>query len=71
MTEPRLGLTFEFEHTVSEADTAAQWGSGSLRFFSTPALVGLMESAAVQALTGTLPAGQTTVGVNIDLVAVP
>jgi fluoroacetyl-CoA thioesterase len=35
--------------------------------FSTPALVGLMESAAVKALTGHLPAGQTTVGGHIDV----
>lgn len=53
--------------TVTEADTAARWGSGLVPVFSTPALVGLMESAAVAALHGHLPAGQTTVGGRIDV----
>ena len=35
--------------------------------FSTPALVGLMEAAAVKALEGHLPEGQTTVGGHIDV----
>ena len=35
--------------------------------FSTPALVGLMESAAVKALAGLLDPGQTTVGARIDV----
>ena len=35
--------------------------------FGTPALVGLMEGAAVQALAGRLPPGQTSVGGRIDV----
>ena len=35
--------------------------------YATPALVGLMEKAAVKALEGHLPAGQTTVGGRIDV----
>ncbi len=35
--------------------------------FSTPALVGLLESAAVTVLEGRLPAGQTSVGARIDV----
>jgi len=66
---PKLapGLSAEFEHTVTDADTASHWGSGGLPVFSTPALVGLMESAAVIALTGSLAPGQTTVGGHIDV----
>ncbi len=61
------GLSAELKHVVSELDTASHWGSGGLPVFSTPALVGLMESAAVIALRGHLPAGQTTVGGHIDV----
>jgi fluoroacetyl-CoA thioesterase len=61
------GLSAESEHIVTAADTAAQWGSGLVPVFSTPALVGLMESAAVQALAAALPPGQTTVGGRIDV----
>ena len=61
------GLLAELEHTVTAADSAAQWGSGLVPVFSTPALVGLMESTAVAALTGQLAPGQTTVGAHIDV----
>lgn len=63
----RIGLKAELKITVSEADTAARWGSGLVPVYSTPALVGLMEAAAVQALDGQLAAGQTTVGGHIDV----
>jgi len=61
------GLRAETEITVSEADTAARWGSGLVPVYSTPALVGQMENTAVVALSGHLPAGQTTVGGRIDV----
>ena len=61
------GLVGEMETTVSEADTAARWGSGLVPVFGTPALVGLMEGAAVQALVRSLPPGQTSVGGRIDV----
>ncbi len=67
MTELVPGLTAEIEMTVTEADTASRWGSGLVPVFSTPALVGLMESAAVKALSGHLAPGQTTVGGHIDV----
>ena len=67
MSELHTGLFAEHESTVKETDTASAWGSGSVHVFSTPALVGLMESAAVIALRGYLPTGQTTVGSRIDL----
>jgi fluoroacetyl-CoA thioesterase len=61
------GLSAEFTHMVTDEDTASHWGSGGLAVFSTPALVGLMESAAVVALRDHLPVGQTTVGGHIDV----
>ena len=61
------GLIGEVETVVTEADTADRWGSGLVPVFGTPALVGLMEGAAVEALAGHLPPGQTTVGGRIDV----
>lgn len=67
MPELSTGLQAEFTKTVTELDTASHWGSGGLPVFSTPSLVGLMESAAVVALIGHLPAGQSSVGMRIDV----
>lgn len=67
MPEPTPGLCAELTHIVTDDDTASKWGSGLVPVFSTPALVGLMESAAVKALEGNLPPGQTTVGGHIDV----
>jgi fluoroacetyl-CoA thioesterase len=61
------GLSAEIEISVSETDTAAHLGSGSIAVYATPALVVLMESAAVHALEGRLPPGHTTVGGQINL----
>jgi predicted thioesterase len=52
---------------VSESETAAHLGSGLVPVYATPALVALMENAAVRALEGRLPPGHTTVGGEIDL----
>ena len=67
MAELNPGLSGELEHVVSEEDTASHWGSGLVPVFSTPSLVGLMESVAVKALEGRLPSGQTSVGSRIDV----
>jgi fluoroacetyl-CoA thioesterase len=67
MSDLSPGLHAETEHTVTDSDTASRWGSGGLPVFSTPALVGLMEGAAVQVLDRRLPPGQTTVGAHIDV----
>ena len=67
MSDPLAGLTADLEHIVVDADTASQWGSGLVPVFSTPALVGLMEGAAVKALAGHLTPGQTSVGSRIDV----
>ena len=61
------GLKAEVEITVSEAETAAHLGSGTIAVYATPALVALMENAAVRALEGNLHPGQTTVGGRIDV----
>ena len=61
------GLHAEVEIAVSEAETAAHLGSGTIAVYATPALVALMENAAVRALEGHLAPGQTTVGGRINV----
>jgi fluoroacetyl-CoA thioesterase len=61
------GLSAEVEITVKESDTAAHLGSGLVAVYATPALVALMENAAVRALENHLPTGQTSVGGQINL----
>lgn len=65
--ELRPGLIGEASREVSEALTANRLGSGQVPVLGTPALVALMEQAAVSALEGHLPEGQTSVGVRIDV----
>ena len=61
------GLVGEVEWVVTEALSAVQMESGTVEVFATPALVALMEAAAVAALDGALAEGQTSVGVRIDV----
>ena len=61
------GLEGELAMVVREEQTAQHLGSGDVAVFGTPALVALMERAAVAALEGHLGAGQSTVGARIDV----
>jgi fluoroacetyl-CoA thioesterase len=67
MQELGPGLTGESSEIVTEALTAARYASGLVPAYATPALVGLMESAAFSATKAQLPAGQTTVGAEVNI----
>lgn len=58
----KIGLTYTSTTVVSEMNVAATMGSGDLNVFATPAMVALMENAAMNAVAGELPEGATTVG---------
>ncbi len=60
------GLTYTSTVTVSEENIAATMGSGDLEVFATPAMVALMENAAMNAVVGELPEGVTTVGAMMN-----
>jgi predicted thioesterase len=47
--------------------TAERLGSGDVPVFGTPALVALLEAAAVNALAGHLSPGETTVGTRLEV----
>jgi fluoroacetyl-CoA thioesterase len=59
------GLTGHAETIVADAHTARAMGSGSEAVFATPAMVALMEQAAVAATADVLPAGLITLGTHI------
>ena len=61
------GLTGEATIIVRDDLTAAALGSGNVNVFSTPAMIALLEEAAVNALKGHLPPGMTSVGTRLDV----
>lgn len=52
---------------VSGSDTATALGSGEVEVLGTPRLIALCEEATVNALTGSLDDGASTVGTRIEL----
>ncbi|HEX9891060.1 MAG TPA: thioesterase family protein [Actinomycetota bacterium] len=65
MLEP--GARAIVERTVTAEMTAQALGSGDVPVLGTPALLALMEEAAVRAVSGALEPGQTTVGARIEM----
>ena len=61
------GLKFKIEKVVTEKDTAMSFGSGGVKVFATPMMIGLMENAALSAVDLHLPKGYVTVGTRIDV----
>ena len=62
-----IGKTAAVKTTVNESNTARAVGSGNLYVFATPMMIALMESAACEALSDALEAGQTSVGTQISV----
>ena len=60
------GLTHTSRLTVTDAQTAQVIGSGDLPVLATPAMLALMENAAMLAVANELEEGQTTVGGHIS-----
>ena len=61
------GLVGTAQTTVTGANTALALGSGLVPVYATPALVALLEEAAVNALKPLLEPGKTSVGTRIDV----
>lgn len=60
------GLKHTSELTVNEDVTAVKMGSGDMPVLATPAMMALMENAAMLAVADELPEGCTTVGGHIE-----
>lgn len=61
------GATGEARRVVTEEQTAIRLGSGDVEVFGTPALLAMIEEAAVAALHGLLPPERTSVGISVSL----
>ena len=61
-----VGLKYESRLTVGAENTALALGSGDMEVLATPAMVALMENAAMMAVADCLPEGSTTVGIEIS-----
>ena len=60
------GLTHTSRVKVALENCAVTLGSGDMEVFATPAMVALMENAAMNAVAGALPEGSTTVGSEMN-----
>jgi predicted thioesterase len=61
------GLTASVEMTVTEAETAITFRSGSVPVLATPRVIALCEEASILALDGTLADNETSVGMRVQL----
>ena len=61
------GVSASCTTTVTAGNTAAAMGSGDLPVFATPAMVALMENAAMTAVAAALDEGATTVGAEMNV----
>ena len=67
MTELAPGLVGEASLVVEEKHTARHLGSGGINVLATPIMIALMENAGRNAVEPFLPAGQLTVGAEINV----
>ena len=61
------GLSHTVYTKVDQTNTAAAMGSGDLDVLATPAMIALMERAASEAVSPSLPEGSTTVGTAVNV----
>mgnify|MGYP002246706185 CR=1 FL=1 len=59
-------INLYFDCCRFKENVAATMGSGDLNVFATPAMVALMENAAMSAVADELPEGSTTVGAMMN-----
>jgi len=64
---PRIGTAGEKSLVVEERHAARHLSSGGVDALATPAMVALMEEAALGAVDPLLPSGWITVGASLDI----
>ncbi|HBV99301.1 MAG: thioesterase [Peptococcaceae bacterium BICA1-7] len=67
MSNLKSGVRGEARAEVNESNTAIAYGSGGVSVFATPAMIGLMEKAALSSVDPLLEEGMTTVGTVINV----
>jgi predicted thioesterase len=63
----KTGLSFTAKQIVEIKDTAAQYGSGLVEVFATPAMIALMENAALKTVLPYLGNDFNTVGFEVNV----
>jgi len=63
----KIGMNAKMEIVVKESETAASYGSGGVRVYATPAMIGLIENTSLNAVDPFLPEGYATVGTHLDV----
>lgn len=63
----RVGLIGEAKGKVSSEETARKMGSGAVEVYATPAMIALMEAAALAAIDPHLPDGEVSVGIEVSV----
>lgn len=66
-SEIEVGRVGEARTVVESHHLASALGSGGIGVFGTPAMIALMESAAINAVDHLLPEGSATVGTHVDV----
>lgn len=67
MSELKIGIEGKASVVVNSDNTAMAYGSGGVNVFATPAMVALMEKAALSSVDSLLEAGYTTVGTKMEV----
>lgn len=62
-----IGLSAMETQRVTANTTARHYGSGLVDVFATPAMIAMMEKAAMSAVQSKLPDGYNTVGVEVSV----
>lgn len=63
----KTGMTGEARTMVTEENTALKFGSGTIKVFATPAMIGLMEKASINCVDSSLPEGFASVGTKVEI----
>mgnify|MGYP005856000755 CR=1 FL=1 len=61
------GMSGQARTRVTDENTALKFGSGTVRVYATPAMIGLMEAAAIDCVERNLPQGYSTVGTKVEI----
>lgn len=65
--ELKIGLICEISEEVTLNNTASALGSGGIDVYATPAMIALMEKAAMNAVQPALAIGLSTVGTMVNI----
>lgn len=67
MSAIEIGMSYEKSELVTHQNSAKKFGSGALEVYATPAMIALMEGAAMLAIEKCLSSEQGSVGTKVDI----